>query len=114
MNKEVLARIGNKLKQARKNIGLTQEEVAKVVNLNKTQISYYENATREISITLLEKLANLYGYKLEYFLSDSSEIVPQVNVAFRADKINGEDIKIVTFAEKFLNNLSDMKRLQRK
>ncbi|AZV56032.1 helix-turn-helix transcriptional regulator [Clostridium sp. AWRP] len=114
MNKEVLAKIGKKLKEARNNIGLTQEEVAKAVNLNKGQISYYENATREITITALEKLANLYGYKLDYFLSNEDTTESQISIAFRADEVCGDDIKIVAFAEKFLNNLLDMKQLQGK
>jgi len=67
MDSQVLINIGKKLQEARKKAGLTQEQVAKLLDINKVQLSYYENGSREISISLLEKLSTLYGYDTKYF-----------------------------------------------
>ena len=77
MANSMLEFIGIKLREARKKSGLTQSQVAELIGINKAQLSYYETATREINLNILEKLANLYGYKIDYFVSGNEIEEPE-------------------------------------
>jgi transcriptional regulator with XRE-family HTH domain len=113
MDSQVLINIGKKLQEARKKAGLTQEQVAKLLDINKVQLSYYENGSREISISLLEKLSTLYGYDTKYFLGNEPASEPDIQIAFRGNDLCDEDLEVILFAKTFLNNLSEMQILQR-
>jgi len=54
-------KIGVLLKQAREMAGLTQEEVAKKLNTQKSAISRIENHAEDIRLSTLEKLAKALG-----------------------------------------------------
>lgn len=110
-NPELYKKIGQKLQEARKKAGLTQEQVADFLGINKILISYYENGTREISIATLQSLANLYGYTLNYFLSDDETNEPEVSFSFRADELEKEDLEVIAMANEFLINLEEMKQM---
>ncbi|WAM33796.1 helix-turn-helix domain-containing protein [Caldicellulosiruptor morganii] len=110
-NPELYKKIGQKLQEARKKAGLTQEAVADFLGVNKILISYYENGTREISIATLRNLANLYGYTVDYFLSDDETREPEVSFLFRADELEKEDLEVIAMANKFLINLEEMKEM---
>ena len=49
----------------RKKAGLTQEELAKKVNLKKMTIHYYEKGSRKPNVLILVKLANALGCKVD-------------------------------------------------
>jgi len=50
-------KVGVMLKSARKNAGLTQEQIATKLNTNKTAISRIENHAEDIKLSTLEKYA---------------------------------------------------------
>lgn len=101
-----LARIGQKLQDARKTVGLTQEKVAEVLNINQVQLSYYETGKREINLSLLERLAALYGYDLGYFITEPESKEPEIQLAFRGEELCEEDLRTIAWAKNFLNNLA--------
>lgn len=109
---ETLIRLGEKLQQARKNAGLTQSQVEKVIGLNQVQLSYYETGKREISITLLERLARLYGYSTDYFINNIVDQTQDCEIAFRADEIISEDLEIINWAKTFIGNICEMKQIK--
>ncbi|ABP68213.1 transcriptional regulator, XRE family [Caldicellulosiruptor saccharolyticus DSM 8903] len=110
-NTELYKKIGQKLQEARKKAGLTQEQVADYLGVNKTLISYYENGIREISIATLRNLSNLYGYTMSYFLSDDEINEPTISFSFRADELKKEDLEVIAMANEFLINLEEMKQM---
>lgn len=112
MSSSVLDSIGRKLREARDKCALTQEQVAKHIGINRNELSYYETGKREISITLLDKLANIYGYSSKYFLDDSITEEPEIQIAFRADEINDEDLATISWAKTFLKNLFELSALK--
>ena len=57
---EVAKIIGNNLKQARKDKGLTQKEVASLLNMTQQQYSRFENGIYELNYTLILELCKLY------------------------------------------------------
>jgi len=113
MANSMLELIGKKLQEARKKLGLTQLQVAKLIGINKVQLSYYETATREINLNILEKLANLYGYKIDYFISGNEIKEPEIQIAFRGKNLCNEDLETITWAKIFLNNLCEINDLDR-
>ncbi|MFH1037332.1 MAG: helix-turn-helix transcriptional regulator [PVC group bacterium] len=54
-------KIGILFKQARESAGLTQEEVAKKLNTQKSAISRIENHAEDIRLSTLEKFAKALG-----------------------------------------------------
>jgi len=110
-NSEFYKKLGQKLQEARKKTGLTQEQVADFLGIHKVQLSYYENGTREISIETLQQLADLYGYTLDYFISDEETAAPAVSFSFRAENLEKEDLEIIALANRFLINLEQMKMM---
>jgi len=58
-------KIGIMLKMARKEAGLTQEQLAKKLKTQKTAISRIENHAEDIKLSTLEKFAQVLGKTLE-------------------------------------------------
>ena len=57
--------IGVLIRQARKEAGLTQEELARLIDTKKTAISRLENRAGDIKLSTLRKVAHALGKKLE-------------------------------------------------
>ncbi len=62
-------KIGILLKQARVQAGLTQEQLAKMINTKKTAISRIENHAEDIKLSTIQKVANALGKNLEITLN---------------------------------------------
>ena len=58
-------KIGEILKQARKDMGLSQEEVAIKLHTKKSAISRIENHAQDIKLSTLQKFANILGKELK-------------------------------------------------
>ena len=57
-------KIGILLKMARQEAGLTQEELAKLINTRKASISRIENHAEDIKLSTLKKIARALGKEL--------------------------------------------------
>ncbi|MBI5978346.1 helix-turn-helix transcriptional regulator [Clostridium perfringens] len=57
-------KIGNSLKEIRKNHSLTQEEMAKALNIPRSTYANYESNKREPSKELLEKISEVFNIPL--------------------------------------------------
>lgn len=60
--------IVKQLKKAREDEGLSQEEVAKVLNTTQSYISKIESGQRKIEVVQLRKFAKLYKKPLDFFI----------------------------------------------
>lgn len=60
---------GNRLKQARSNKQLTQNEVAHKLGIDYTTISKYENNKSEPDNEILRELANVYEVSLDWLIT---------------------------------------------
>ena len=58
-------KIGEILKQARKDIGLSQEDVAIKLHTKKSAISRIENHAQDIKLSTLQNFANILGKELK-------------------------------------------------
>lgn len=66
--------VGSRFKKIRKILNLSQEELAKNLNITKQAISNIENSKSMPSIVSMSKLATKYNINLNYLIADSGEI----------------------------------------
>src|SRR5690242_4645212 len=58
--------IAARLKESREYVGLSQEEVAKILKIPRTAVSLIESGERKIDAVELKKLAELYHQSVDY------------------------------------------------
>jgi transcriptional regulator with XRE-family HTH domain len=63
----VIQLIGERLKQARETVGYTIEEVSQKLGITKDELSLFESGSKSPPLSLLRKLAKLYGVFVSYF-----------------------------------------------
>ena len=63
-------RFASRLRDARKEAGFTQVEVADLLNTTQSYISKYERGELRLDIVQLVPFARLYGKSLEYFIEE--------------------------------------------
>lgn len=71
--KERKKAVAERLQQARKAKGLTQQEVAEMTGINVVTLSGYEIAKNEPNMEALVRLADAYGVSLDYLMCRESE-----------------------------------------
>ena len=64
---DIKSKVGKRVKELRNNLGLSQEELANIVELDRTYITSVERGKRNISIVNIEKLANALNVTLSVF-----------------------------------------------
>ncbi len=64
--------IGKIIKYSRKQSGLTQEELGKLANINRTTLGNYETEFRQPTFEMIETLLNKCGVKI-YFEMNNGE-----------------------------------------
>jgi len=65
---------GDRLKEARINKGMSQEDLAKFVGSTKQVVSKYENNQRTPKITVANKYAEILGVSLYYLLGEENPL----------------------------------------
>ena len=68
----MIAKFSTRLRELRQSKGLRQEQVAKLIGVNKSAISTYENDIRQPSFEILVRLANLYRVSTDYLLGQTN------------------------------------------
>ena len=102
----------NNLKNIREIYGITQDEIAKAINVNRAAISNWENQEdRKASNSSLEKLSLFYGIGPEFFYEEElNDTVRQmlVNNAKRQKEIEKDSNREHAKAEDFHNLFSSL------
>ncbi len=80
---------GRKVRELRKSLNLTQDELANLINLNKTSISYFERNERTPSLDTLIDLSYALN-TTPYYLLDAEEII----------KVNEDSVTYESFFSK--------------
>jgi transcriptional regulator with XRE-family HTH domain len=98
--------IGRKLQKAREEAGLSQEELAKKLGCTQASLSNYELGKRRLYLADLQRIGQLLGKPVTYFLEDSEDEQP----AHRdLDRMLKEQ-----FVKEILTAMQDLKPAQRK
>ena len=106
--------LGARLREAREYLGLSQDEVARVVALPRPAISMVERGQRKVDALELKKFAELYQRPVAEFTGevDADNLMPEAvrYIARAASKLTDDDrAELVRFAE-FLSSRSTRKR----
>ena len=74
--------IGNRLRIARENAGLTQEDVANVISSTFQKVSSFETGRTRVDIETLTKLCSLYKTNADYILNpELNKTIPMSELA---------------------------------
>lgn len=95
--------IGDRLKKLRKSYNFTQSQVADYLGYNQGQIAKIENNTRNLTVSSLEKLCELYNCPEEYILDGNMEY-EQSNFAFRSE-VKNIDLNTIAQMNRIIKNL---------
>ncbi|MXW20561.1 MAG: helix-turn-helix transcriptional regulator [Gammaproteobacteria bacterium] len=91
------ARIAQRLREARKLAGLSQGQVAKLLDLHRPSISEIEAGNRRVSADELARFAEIYDVNAEWLLGKAPEILetddPRLELAARQlSKLKASDL----------------------
>lgn len=104
--------IGNNIKEFRNRLGLSQDQVADFIGVDRTTITKYESGDREVSLVQLEKFCDLFAIEIEdLFEEDSVNKSANLAFAFRADDLNQEDITSIAAFQKVVKNYLKMQSI---
>lgn len=88
-------RLGDRLREARKYLGLKQEDVATFMNIPRTALGDIESGQRRVEAIELTRLAKLYKQPVAYFTGEesaSAELPPSVaHLARKAAELSDKD-----------------------
>ena len=63
---EARREVGEQLRKARKDAGMTLEQVADICGIDNTAISRIENGTRNASVDIIARIAAAVGMRLDF------------------------------------------------
>lgn len=68
--------LGTKIIKLRQDKGITQEELAKLIPVDQSMISYYEKNKKKPSTEVLEKIADIFDVSVDYLLGRTDDPRP--------------------------------------
>lgn len=101
---------GARLKKARNSKRLTQHQVARLLGLNFTTISKYENDKSQPDNEILQKLAELYDVSIDWLLTGEQKRDPQGGARAKV-YFDGEVEELTEDEAKYLKDSLEMFRL---
>ena len=89
---EVDLYLGSNLSYYRKLAGLTQQQVADMLNLNRTTYTKYETGASEPSIEILKRIADTFGVEVSELLDEAPDQINSgvFDSAFEKENIQNE------------------------
>lgn len=81
-----------RLKEARKDARLTQQQVADMVGISQNNYSYWENEKVKIDNLSLQRLASIFGVSVGYLLGVEEQQEQQVAFIGGADDLTEEEV----------------------
>jgi transcriptional regulator with XRE-family HTH domain len=84
--------IGENIKRLREEKGLTQQQVAELVNMHRSNYSKVESGQRELSVKALSKIANYFGISLDELVNGEGGLPEEVSIK---DTNTLEQVKLI-------------------
>jgi len=69
---DILVKFGNRVKELRKELGISQEELASRADLHRTYIGMIERAEKNVTLINIEKIANALNVAISKLLIDDN------------------------------------------
>jgi transcriptional regulator with XRE-family HTH domain len=93
--------MAKRLREAREYLGLSQDDAAAALGISRPAITNIESGTRKVEAVELDKLAQLYGRPVQYFLTGDQPAASDARVEFLARAINGLSPKDIDEVSRF-------------
>lgn len=95
------SQLADRLRREREYLGLSQEQVAAVMNVPRAAVSAFETGRRKVSSVELARLAKLYGTTTDRLLGGEPVVDDSTTQLFRATKSLSDHDKeqVLRFAE---------------
>ena len=77
--------LGQKLEEIRKRFGLSQEQLAEIINVSRQAITKWENDRGMPELTNLQELSKVFGVSVDYLLNDGDSL-PKLSMRKELDK----------------------------
>lgn len=105
--------LGATIKSLREGNGLTQQQLADYLGVNRVQLAYFESGERKPAVAALEKLANLFGLEVADLLApDDTTQALNAAFAFRsAGNLQPSHLEHIASFRRIVTNFLKMKRL---
>ncbi len=95
--------IGQRLRDARETLGITQEDAAAALSIPRTSVTAIEKGARNVTATELRKFSSLYRRSVEWILGTEAESIQTVSALYRAtEALSTEDQEQVLRFAQFL------------
>lgn len=101
--------VGNRLRELRKEKGVSQDDLARLLNINKTTVSNYESDRRNLSVENITTLCKYFNVTADYLLgiTDKRIITDKTQIVDVSESIQDLGISL----EQLLNNKEFLMRL---
>ncbi|MCQ2360196.1 MAG: helix-turn-helix domain-containing protein [Paludibacteraceae bacterium] len=97
--------VAKNIKLMREAANFTQEKVADFLGIKRSAYANYETGDRELPLSLMEKLADLYGCDaILMYAEDSNVVENMLTTAFRVDNLTAADMVQVAAFKKVVKN----------
>ena len=107
-------RLGEKLREARRYMGLTQDEVAQYLKLQRSALSEVEAGSRKVDAIELSRLAKLYRQPVDYFINSDTPVstlpIDVAHLARQAADLSEEDRNELTRFAEYLTSRSQKQK----
>ena len=97
--------IGGNAKRARESNGFSQANVAEFLKIDQSLISKFENGDRSMQSDMVERLANLYGYRVSEFECEDGIHEQRIKAAYRSSGISADDMEAIHDIKRIALNL---------
>lgn len=89
--------LGQKLRKIRSKFGLSQEQLAEVINVSRQAITKWENDGGLPDVSNLQEISEVFGVMVDYLLNDDSNL-PALSMKKKLDR-NKYKNKVVMYSE---------------
>lgn len=83
---------GQNIKRIREEKGMTQQQVAELINMHRSNYSKIESGQREISVDALNKVARYFGMTIDQIVNFDGAVPQEITVE---DKTLMEQVKMI-------------------
>jgi len=103
--------IGANARRARESNGFSQMNVADFLKVDQSLISKFEKGERSLQSDMLERIANLYGYKVSDFNREHGIPEQHLKTAYRSNGLIADDMEAIHDIKRIAMNLFFMTEL---
>jgi len=84
--------VGDNIKRLREEREMTQQQIAELINMHRSNYSKIESGQRELSVSALDKIAKYFGITIDELVNMDGSVPKEVTVE---DKTTVEQVKLI-------------------